>query len=118
MYFAFAAYVQEIFDTHTKSSKKSLKDAALKLKEMSPKPMDSMFEKLSRAEALKNDRRAMVILDVPPTTPGIYFMYFLVYSMSYRCLPIYAASWSSILFQFKMIFFLFVVGYCQTIEIK
>ena len=70
--FAFSAYVQEIFDTYRNSSKNSLKDAALKLKDMSPKPMDSMFEKQTREEALKkrSDRRAMVILDVPPTTPG------------------------------------------------
>jgi hypothetical protein len=43
---------------------------------MSPKPMDSMFEKQTKAEALKKrlDRRGMVILDVPPTTPGTYFI--------------------------------------------
>ncbi|CAB3986907.1 Hypothetical predicted protein [Paramuricea clavata] len=65
------AYVQEVFETYTGSSKKVLKDAALKLKEMSPKPMDSMFEKQKKVEALKKrlDRRGMVILDVPPTTP-------------------------------------------------
>ena len=76
----FAAYVQEVFETYTGSSKKALKDASLKLKEMSPKPMDSMFEKQTKAEALKKrlDRRGIVILDVPPTTPGTYFIRFLV----------------------------------------
>lgn len=124
-YFVFAAYVQEIFDTYTKSNKKSLQDAALKLKEMSPKPMDSMFEKQTKAEALKKraDRREMVILDVPPTTPGIYFIHFLPYVQchTHACqftVLIYVASCCSILFQFKMIFFMLIVGYCQTVEIK
>ncbi len=49
----FAAYVQEIFETYTGSNKKALQDAALMLKEMSPKPMDSMFEKQTKADALK-----------------------------------------------------------------
>ena len=124
-YFVFAAYVQEIFDTYTKSNKESLKDAALKLKEMSPKPMDSMFEKQTKAEALKKraDRREMVILDVPPTTTGIYFIHFLpfVQCHTHACqytVLIYVASSCSILFQFKMIFFMLIVGYCQTVEIK
>ena len=76
----FAAYVQEIFETYTGSNKKALKHAALKLKEMSPKPMDSMFEKQTKADALEKrlDRHGMVILAVPPTTPGIYSIQFLV----------------------------------------
>ena len=124
--FVFSAYVQEILDTYRKSSKNSLKDAALKLKEMSRKPMDSMFEKPTRAEALKkrSERCAMVILDVPPTTPGtcIYLIHFLAYvhhieAYQYTVL-FYAASWCSILFQFKMIFFIFIVGCCWTIAIK
>ena len=124
-YFVFATYVQEIFDTCTKSNKESLKYAALKLKEMSLKPMDSMFEKQTKAEALKKraDRREMVILDVPPTTPGIYFIHFLPYVQchTHACqftVLIYFASSCSILFQFKMIFFMLIVEYCQTVEIK
>ena len=59
--------------THTQNQVQNHLDATLKLKEMSPKPMDSMFEKQTKAEALKKtlDRSEMVILDVPPTTPGI-----------------------------------------------
>ena len=113
------------FLTHTQSQIKNHSDAALKLKEMSPKPMDSMFEKQTKAEALKKraDRREMVILDGPPTTPGIYFIHFLPYVQchTHACqftVLIYVASWCSILFQFKMIFFMLIVGYCQTVEIK
>ena len=54
------------------SSRDELKNAAAKLKEMSPKPMDTMFEKQSKTEALKKrlERSQIVTKDVPPTTPG------------------------------------------------
>jgi hypothetical protein len=51
----YAAYVQEIFETYTGSNKKALQDAALKLKEMSPKPMDSMFERQQRQMLSRKD---------------------------------------------------------------
>ncbi|CAB3984261.1 Hypothetical predicted protein [Paramuricea clavata] len=64
-------YVQEIYLTYLMAGKKELKDAAIKLKEMSPAPMDSVFNKQAKAEALKKraDRSEMVVKDVPPTTP-------------------------------------------------
>ena len=51
-----------------------MKDAMVKLKDMCPKPMDTMLEKQTRAEALKkrSERSKMVVKDIPPTTPGTY----------------------------------------------
>ena len=56
------------------SSKEELKNAAVKLKEISPKPMDAMFEKQSKTEALKKrlERSQIVTKDVPPTVPGTF----------------------------------------------
>lgn len=46
----------------------------VKLKDMCPKPMDTMLEKQTKAEALKkrSERSKMVVKDIPPTTPGTY----------------------------------------------
>ena len=67
-----AAYVQHIYDMFMASSRDELKNAAAKLKEMSPKPMDTMLEKQSKTEALKKrlERSQIVTKDVPPNTPG------------------------------------------------
>ena len=67
-------YVEEIFETYLKASKESLKDAAQKLKEKSPAPMNEMLQKEPREQALKKreERSKMIVKDVPPTTPGIY----------------------------------------------
>ena len=56
-----------------KASKDNLKDAATKLQEKTPAPMNTMLEKQPRAEALQKraERSKMVTKDVPPTTPGI-----------------------------------------------
>ena len=56
-----------------KASKDNLKDAATKLQEETPAPMNTMLEKQPRAEALQKraERSKMVTKDVPPTTPGI-----------------------------------------------
>lgn len=64
-------YVEEIFQTFMKASKDNLKDAATKLQEKTPAPMNTMLEKQPRAEALQKraERSKMVTKDVPPTTP-------------------------------------------------
>lgn len=55
-----------------KASKDDLRDAATKLQEKTPAPMNSMLKKQPRAEAVQKraDRSRMVVKDVPPTTPG------------------------------------------------
>ena len=54
------------------ASKDELKDAATKLQEKVPAPMNTMLEKQSKVEALQKraERSKMVIKDVPPITPG------------------------------------------------
>jgi len=56
-----------------KETKDNMKDAATKLQEKTPAPMNTMLEKQARAEALQQraKRIKMVTKDVPPTTPGI-----------------------------------------------
>lgn len=51
-----------------------MKDAAEKLKEKSPAPMNEMLQKEPRDVALKkkDDRSKMTVKDVPPTTPGTF----------------------------------------------
>ena len=70
----FSDYVDEIYQTFVKASKDELKDAATKLNEKTPAPMNTMLEKQPRAEALQKRtmRSKMVVKDVPPTTPGIF----------------------------------------------
>ena len=65
-------YVQDIFDTFLKATKKDLEDAASELNKKSPEPMNSMLEKqpVDLAKAKHKERRDMVIQDVPPTIPG------------------------------------------------
>ena len=60
-----------------KASKDNLKDAATKLQEKTPAPMNTMLEKQPRAEALQKraERSKMVTKDVPPTTPSIKEMH-------------------------------------------
>lgn len=56
------------------ASKDEFKDAATKLQEKVPAPVNTMLEKQSKGEALQKraERSKMVVKDVPPTTPGIY----------------------------------------------
>ena len=65
-------YVEEIFQTYLNASKSDLTEAAAKLREMTPAPMNSMVEKQPREEAVQKriKRRSMEVKDVPPTTPG------------------------------------------------
>ena len=73
MFYTFTLdYVAEIFQTYLKASKGDLRDAAQKLKEKSPAPMNEMLQKEPRYEALRKreERGKMIVRDVPPTTPG------------------------------------------------
>lgn len=65
-------YVEEIFKTFLNASKSDLTEAAAKLREMTPAPMNTMVEKQPREEAVQKriKRRSMEVKDVPPTTPG------------------------------------------------
>lgn len=68
-------YVDEIFNTVCSSIKaKTLKKARQQLKTMTPPPMNMMLDKQPKSEALqkREDRRQMVVKDVPPSMPGIY----------------------------------------------
>ena len=73
MFYTFTLdYVEEIFQTYLKASKGDLRDAAQKLKEKSPAPMNEMLQKEPRDEALRKreERSKMIVRDVPPTKPG------------------------------------------------
>ena len=55
------------------SSKDELQQAAMKLRNMTPAPINTMLQKQPREEAIakKINRSKMVVADVPPTsTPG------------------------------------------------
>ena len=69
---ALSEYVEEIFQEYLSSSKDELEEAARKLKNMTPPPVNTMLQKQPREEAIeKRSKRAkMVVEDVPPTTPG------------------------------------------------
>ena len=62
--------MEEIFETFMDTSKEELVNAAAKLSEKTPEPINTMLEKQSRDEALKKkeERSKMVVKDVPPTT--------------------------------------------------
>lgn len=49
-----------------------MQDAAGKLKELTPLPMNTMLERETKAAAVqrKEERNKKVVEDVPPTTPG------------------------------------------------
>ena len=66
-------YVEEIFQTFLNVTKDDLKKAAKQLKENTPSAMNMMHNKQSKAEAVKkrDERKKIVLKDVPPTTPGI-----------------------------------------------
>lgn len=68
--------MEVIFQTYLKASKDDLESSANKLKEKPPAPMNSMLQKQPREEAIqkKEKRRSMVVVDVPPTTPGTFFI--------------------------------------------
>ena len=66
-------YVDAIFATICNSIKaKTLKNAQEELKTMTPPPMNTMLQKQPKSEALRKreDRRQMLVENVPPSTPG------------------------------------------------
>ncbi|XP_068697440.1 uncharacterized protein [Montipora foliosa] len=66
-------YVKEIYQTFVNASKDELNEAAKKLKDLTPAPMNTMLDRQPREQALqkRDERNKMVTRDVPPTTPGI-----------------------------------------------
>ena len=64
--------MEEIFQTFMNLSQEEMVNAATKLREKTPAPMNTMLEKQSQDEAIKKkeERSQMVVKDVPPTTPG------------------------------------------------
>ena len=68
-----SGYVEEIYQTFLTATNEQLENAAEKLKEMTPLPMNTMLEKESKAYALQKRvaRSKKVKEDVPPTTPGM-----------------------------------------------
>ena len=72
----YAEYVEEIFQTFLQATDDELKNAAKTLKEKTPAAMNSMLNKQTRTEALKKreDRKKMTVKNVPPTTPGKFFI--------------------------------------------
>ncbi|XP_073256636.1 uncharacterized protein [Porites lutea] len=62
-------YVEELYQFYLKSSKEDLASAVDELKEMTPQPMLSMFEKQPKEAAIQkwSERRRMVTKEVPPT---------------------------------------------------
>jgi len=70
-------YVDAIFATICDSIKeKTLKKAQKELKTMTPPPMNTMLQKQPKSQALKKreDRRQMLVEDVPPSIPGKIWM--------------------------------------------
>ena len=65
--------MEELFQMYLSSSKDELQQAAMKLRNMTPAPINTMLQKQPREEAIakKIKRSKMVVADVPPTsTPG------------------------------------------------
>ena len=75
-------YVEEIFQEYLSSTKDELEEAARKLKNMTPAPMNTMLQKQPREEAIEKriKRAKMIAEDVPPTTPGKLVRQFLYWN--------------------------------------
>ena len=71
-FFFCTGYVEEVFQTYLCASKDDFKKAANALKEKTPAAMNTMLDKQSREKAVKKreERKKMVVKNVPPTTPG------------------------------------------------
>ncbi len=71
----FQDYVDDIFETFVQSTEDNREHAAEALAEITPSPMDTMLEKQSKDEAIikRNQRKQMVIEDVPATETGKLF---------------------------------------------
>ena len=71
IFFYFTAdYVEDIFQTCMSLSHKQLSEEAQHIKESTPAPMNTMLEKQSKDEAIKQwkDGKSMAASDIPPTT--------------------------------------------------
>ena len=76
-----ADYIEDIYQTFLAQSTTELMQARSDLKLMTPPPMNTMLEKESKIVAIKKhfDRKAMVTLNIPPTTPCKSFGLFTVF---------------------------------------
>ena len=65
----FLDYVEELYQFYLKSSEEDLASAVDELKEMTPQPMLSMFDKQPKEAAVqkRSERKRMVTKEVPPT---------------------------------------------------
>ena len=63
-----------MFQTYLCASKDALKNAAKALKEKTPATMNTMLNKQSQEEAVgkREERKKMVVKNIPSTTPGNY----------------------------------------------
>ncbi len=77
----FIYYIEDIYQTLLRNLKRpaKLNEATDELIAMTPKPMNTMLEKQSKPDAIQKllGRRALVNMSVPPTTPGIHFIFHL-----------------------------------------
>lgn len=100
-------YVEEIFQTYLNASKSDLTEAAAKLREMTPAPMNTMVEKQPREEAVQKriKRRSMEVKDVPPTTPGRWMWNTMKWSQKLIvcCFPVRYLKSVTIFFQFQSV---------------
>ena len=71
------AYIDEIYNTMASAAREGeLEHHRTKLKEMAPPPINTIFEKQPRGEAIqKRDARLKIATqDIPPTNPGIIYI--------------------------------------------
>ena len=61
-----------MFQTFLSATKDDLKKASISLKQSTPVAMNTMLAKQPKEEAIKKreERKKMVVKNVPPTTPG------------------------------------------------
>lgn len=70
-------YVEDIYQSLLVAQQDNqLATAVEELKNMTPKPMNTMLEKQDKAVAIgiREQRKEMKVVDVPPTASGIIFM--------------------------------------------
>ena len=72
-FFSFEGYVQEVYDAFLECLKNGYLEKELEeLEKMTPEFMNTMMNKQSREDAIKkrDERKAMIVDDVPPTAAG------------------------------------------------
>ena len=73
--FYILGYVEDMYQSFLVAHHNGqLSSAIAELKTMTPKPMNSMLEKQNREEAMKirEQRKRMDVVDVPPTASGMF----------------------------------------------